>query len=433
MTSLLPWTSVGPMAPRRILMVAPTPFFADRGCHVQIAEEVWALQRRGYEILVVTYGLGRDVPQVRTARLPSFPWYRKLEAGPTLHKFYLDPLLLARALTAARRFRPDLLHGHLHEGCVVGWALQRVLRVPLVFDLQGSLTGELLAHGFSLVRPRLFTKAWYHFEQWIDHRADVILVQATDMRDELTRFFHVDPGRIVLSYDGVNTNVFAPKPPDDDLRRSLGIPPGRRIIVYLGVLTSYQGVDDLLAAFPKAQRAVPEAFLLLMGYPNEAHYQALVAARGMADHVLVTGRIPYEEANRYLSLGEIAVSPKRSATEANGKIYNYMACGLPTVAFDTVVNREILGDLGVYARDIGDVDGLAQTLINLLRDPERIQRLARAVRDKAVRDYSWDAVAERIGRAYGLAQELAAGRAPTPVAADPARARAAVLERTHVG
>ena len=105
-------------------MIAPTPFFADRGCHVQIAEEIWALQRQGYEIKLVTYGLGRDVQHITTERIWNPPWYQKLSAGPTLHKFYLDPLLAMKAAQAARQFKPDIIHGHLHEGCVFGWMVQ---------------------------------------------------------------------------------------------------------------------------------------------------------------------------------------------------------------------------------------------------------------------------------------------------------------------
>lgn len=387
-------------------MIAPTPFFADRGCHVQIAEEIWALQRLGYEIKLVTYGLGREVPHVATERIVRVPWYTKLEAGPTLHKFYLDPLVAIKAARVAQEFKPDIIHGHLHEGCVIGSAVQKFHSAPLVFDLQGSLTGELVAYNFSLTKPPLLRKAWYHFEEWIDHLADVIVTQATNMRQELVDFFHMPADRVILTYDGVNTGVFTPHEPDTRLRAKLNIPEGKRVVVYLGGLTEFQGVDDLLGAWPRVIAAVPEAFLLLMGYPNEDKYRSHTRELGIHDSVLVTGKIPYDQAPRYLTLGEIAVSPKRSATEANGKIYNYMACGLPTVAFDTVVNHDILGDLGVYAKDIGDVEGLAWTIITLLQDKNEIQRLSRLVREKAVADYSWDAVAGRMAKAYRVAQNV---------------------------
>src|SRR5262245_25734975 len=130
----------------RVLMVAPTPFFGDRGCHVRILEEVRALRRHRAEVLVATYHVGRDVPEVQTVRIPRLPWVRRLPVGFSIHKPYLDLMLLVTAARAARRFRPDVVHGHLHEGAAVAAVLGRLLGRPAVADLQGSLTGELVDH-----------------------------------------------------------------------------------------------------------------------------------------------------------------------------------------------------------------------------------------------------------------------------------------------
>lgn len=411
----------------RVLVLAPTPFFADRGCHMHIAEQAYALKRRGLDVVIVTYGLGRGVPGLDIRRTVRVPWYKKLGPGPSWHKFYVDPLLLLTAFRVARSFRPDAIHAHLHEGCVLGAALRRVLGVPLIFDVQGSLTGELLAHRFPLVQPRLLQRAWYALERRIDHLPDVLVAQSTEMRTELLERFHVPADRLFMAYDGVNTTVFRPGERDRDLARHLGISPDRKVIVYLGGLDLHKGVESLLEAFPEIRRRVPAAFLVLMGYPNEDSYRRRATELGVADAVRVTGKIPYEEAPRYLALGDIAVAPKRSQTEANGKIYTYMACGLPTVAFDTVVNRDILGDLGVYAQAVDDVRGLAVGIIELLTDDARRLRLAEQVRAKAVRDYSWDGVAVRLEAAYEAARRHA-GRLPEPVANE----RVPVHERLNV-
>ena len=71
-------------------------------------------------------------------KIPNDP--RLTPIGKWLRKFSLDASLAACALRAARTDRPALIHGHLHEGALLGWALSRRRRVPLVFDLQGSLT-----------------------------------------------------------------------------------------------------------------------------------------------------------------------------------------------------------------------------------------------------------------------------------------------------
>src|SRR5690242_339320 len=103
----------------RILMVAPTPYFADRGCHVRIYEEARALKSSGHDVRIVTYHLGRDMPGIPVIRIPTIPWYSRLEAGPSWHKLYLDALLMCKALPLVFRFRPHIIHAHLHEGAFV--------------------------------------------------------------------------------------------------------------------------------------------------------------------------------------------------------------------------------------------------------------------------------------------------------------------------
>ncbi len=387
----------------RILILAPTPFFADRGCHMHIAEQAYAMKRRGHIVKIVTYHLGRDLPDLDIVRTTTVPWYKKLGPGPSWHKFYVDPLLLLTALNTARRFKPDVIHAHLHEGAVLGWILKKILHIPLVFDMQGSLTGELIAHNFPLVRTVWLMNIWYAIEKVIDHMADAMLVQSTEMRQEAEERFKVPVGQLFMAYDGVSTQVFTPGERDPELVRQLQIPHNKKVIVYLGGLSPHKGVDILLEAFPIVLQHVPDAFLLLMGYPNEDHYRQRVAEMGLESEVRITGRVMYEDAPRYLRLGDIAVAPKRSQTEANGKIYNYMATGLPTVAFDTIMNREILGELGIYAYDLHDPQGLAKAMIELLTNEEKRKQLAASVREKAVKDYSWDAVADRIARAYQAA------------------------------
>ena len=157
------------------------------------------------------------------------------------------------------------------------------------------------------------------------------------------------PGeRIIVFPDGVDPVRFRPGLPTDDLRDALGLA-GKRVLVYLGVLTTYQGVDDLLAAWPRVARAVPDAHLLLMGHPNLERYREAVMRLGLGGSVTVTGPIDDRETPRYLALGDVAVSPKHTSTEANGTLLLYMACGLPVVVYDGPVARELLGDAGRWS------------------------------------------------------------------------------------
>jgi glycosyltransferase involved in cell wall biosynthesis len=119
--------------------------------------------------------------------------------------------------------------------------------------------------------------------------------------------------------------------------------------------------------------------------------------------VTFTGRIPYEQAPLYLSVGDLAVSPKISLTEANGKLFNYIACGLATVAFDTPVNREILGEAALYAK-FGDASELAGAIGRLACDRALREKLGQKGRELALAEHSWEARGRELAGIYrGLA------------------------------
>ena len=381
--------------PLRVLVLAPTPFFADRGCHVRILEEARAVIPCGVELRLVTYHIGRDVPDFPIDRIASIPWYGKLEAGPSWHKPYLDLLLLFKALKVARSFKPHLIHAHIHEGAFIGALLKKVLRLPMLFDCQGSLTAEITDHRF--VRPgSLLQRFFATLERWINLSSDYIITSASPTVDLLVRD-GVPKERIRPLIDGVDTDVFAPHP-KEAIRARLGLPGDRPIVSYLGVLNSYQGVDLLLeaAALLKGQGA--KLHFLIMGFPEE-RYREKAEQLGLSGMITFTGRIPYAEAPLYLCAGDLAVSAKISLTEANGKLFNYISCGLPTVVFETPVNREILGDAALYAK-YGDATELAGAIGRLAGDRELREKLGQMGRERAVREHSWQARGRELAAVY---------------------------------
>ena len=380
----------------RVLMIAPTPYFSDRGCHVRIYEEARALTKLGHEVRIVTYHIGRDMPGVAVARIPPVPWYNKLEAGPSWHKPYLDILLLCKSISEARSFRPHLIHEHLHEGALIGSILGRILRLPLLFDYQGSLSGESLNHGF-IREGSLMMKLFKIFERFIDQPADLIITSSDKGRQELVQDFGIAPEKVASLIDGVDTEIFRPYS-KSEARRELGIADDVKLVVYLGLFNQYQGVDLLLEAISLVKAKSADIRFLLMGFP-EKEYQGKASLMKIDDIVNFTGRVNYEQAPLFLSAGDLAVSPKLSQTEANGKLFNYMACGLPTVVFDNQINREILGDDGIYVEH-GNASLLADTIISTIRNGELMNNLSGRLRERAAGMHSWDARSRQLAAIY---------------------------------
>jgi glycosyltransferase involved in cell wall biosynthesis len=393
----------------RILTIAPTSFFADYGCHVRILKQMRLAQSVGHTVDLCTYYSGKDVPDLRIRRTWPLPWRQELEIGSSLHRIPYDTLLGCLTLHRAIRLRPHLIHAYLHEGALLSSPASRLLKIPMVFDFQGSLTGEMIDHHF--LRPG----SWCHRSlRWLERNIDrwpaTITVSSHHTADFLMNDSRVTPSSVHVVCDGVDGGVFRPgllRPGErEDMLETLGIPSDRHVVVYLGLLADYQGIAPLLEAVAHLRARGSKAHFLIMGYPRVKEYRQLASRLGAGDAVTFPGRVSYDEAPRYLSLGEVAVAPKLSSTEGIGKLPNYMAMGLPTVAFDTPVSREYLGPAGCFA-PLGEVRALADQIEALFANPQKAQLLGLELRERALLLYSWEVVQKQLEAAYS--QALAQG------------------------
>jgi glycosyltransferase involved in cell wall biosynthesis len=360
----------------RILMIASTSFFSDYGGHIRILEEARVLKKLGHQVTIVTYYLGRDLPDLEIVRTRFLGW---ASLGTALYRQF------------------DIVHGHTHEAAFIGYFLSRLQRVPLVLDFQGSMTSEMVDHGF--LNPN---GAWYRWvrllELRIDQMADVIITSSQHGATLLEQDFNCAAHCVHPLPDCVNLDFFHPDVLTSEeiaaRKVALDIPLDRPVVVYLGLLTDYQGTALLLEAAQILKQRDVDVHFLVMGFPNIPHYKQLAADLGVVDRVTFTGKVIYDEAPAHLALGDVAVAPKLSTTEGCGKILDYMAMALPTVAFDLPVTREYLGTLGVYAEETGNPVALADAIASQLDDPERRAVLGQKLRERAGRHFSW----ERAGR-----------------------------------
>jgi glycosyltransferase involved in cell wall biosynthesis len=392
----------------RILMVASTSFFSDYGGHIRILEEARVLQRLGHQVTIVTYYLGNDPPGLEIIRTRPMPWRADYEVGSSLHKIAFDVFLGWTGLKAVLRRRFDIVHGHTHEAAFIGYFLSRLQGIPLVLDFQGSMVGEMVDHNF--LNP---DGPWYPWvrllELRIDQMADAIITSSQRGALLLERDFSCDARCVHPLPDCVDVDFLRPdrfsREEIASRKRALSIPPNRPVIVYLGLLTDYQGIPLLLQAAQILKRRGIDAHFLIMGFPSVEYYRQMATDLGVADLTTFTGKVPYQEAPAYLAVGDIAVAPKLSDTEGCGKILNYMAMALPTVAFDTPVSREYMGSLGIYAGQAADpaarVGALADAIVGLLDDPQRRAELGQELRARATRHFSWERAGRHLLNIYG--------------------------------
>ena len=296
-----------------------------------------------------------------------------------------------------------MIHAHLHEGALIGQVLGGLFGIPVLFDFQGSLTEEMIDHRFLSREGKLYGPL-RRLERHIDRSSPIIFTSSANGQSILVEQFGCSPSQIRTLPDCVNTREFRPAAGFAveelaTLRRRWGIQDNARLIVYLGLLAEYQGTTHLLQVMQRIRELRSDVYLLLMGFPGVDTYQAKAAELGVSDRVIFTGRIAYEEAPQHIALGEIAVAPKLSLTESAGKLLNYMAAALPTVAYDTQVAREYLGSAGRFA-ERGSVDSLLEHLLDLLDHPAAAKAAGERLRRRAIEQFEWQRAGLQIVDAY---------------------------------
>ena len=387
----------------RILMIAPTSFFADYGCHVRILEETRVLQQMGHAVTVAAYRNGGDVEGVEIERTLPIPWRREYEVGSSRHKIAFDLLLGLKILALLLRRRYDVIHAHLHEGALIALVLGKLFGIPVVFDFQGSLTEEMIDHRF-LARDSWIYRPLRRLEEWINRKPAAIFTSSKNAEQLLIDQFGCPAEKIQPLPDCVNTDVFRPAEMVDvaeleELRQRYALPADGKVIVYLGLLAEYQGISHLLQATARLLADQRNVTLLLMGFPGVEFYQAKAVELGIAHRVRFTGRIPYADAPRHIALGDVAAAPKLSLTEGSGKLLNYMAVALPTVAFDTPVAREYLGSHGILA-ERGSVESLTAKLDAILFGDADPAAIGQRLRKRALARFEWRNAGVEIVRTY---------------------------------
>ena len=391
-----------------VLHIAPTPFFADRGCHIRIRNEVEALRPYPYQLTICTYHHGGDIEGLDIRRIPAIPGYTKLDAGYSPFRFLADFLLFFLVLKTAWREHPALLHCHLHEGALIGWAVKFCLfwrKMRVLMDMQGSLSGELATYK-AFGSLSFLLGVFRAIEGVICRMPDFFFCSSQQSCQVLKKEFKISTEKILLLQDVV-PDVFFEIAPQQVVQKSRFqdlVPQDKQVILYTGSLLPGKGVQHIFQAMELLCAEREDLFFVLVGYPLE-HAEQYIRQHQLEQFCLLPGQVPYcdlsGDLSDWLALGDLALEPKEADSgEASGKLLHYMAAGLPVVCFATENNQKMLGEAGYYASS-SDGQGLAAGIESALADREQARSRGEKGREQVRAQYSTAAVGQLLHDVYG--------------------------------
>jgi glycosyltransferase involved in cell wall biosynthesis len=383
----------------RILLIAPQPFFAQRGTPINVRQMVQALSEAGHEVHLATYPMGEAVamPGLVIHRALPIPGVRSVPIGFSWRKVALDALLALRvwALMAGRRF--DVVHA-VEESVFFALPIARLRGIPVIYDLDSWMSDQL-AYGGRVTNPAIL-----RLLRWMEraalHRSRLAITVSASLSDAV---HEMEPGVRVAQIEDcpLDEALRAPDPARvTRLRESFGIGQ-RRAIVYTGNLERYQGIELLLLAFAGVASVRDDAALVLVGgSPAQiGDVRARAAALGVSDGVVLTGQRPADEMPEWMAMGTLLVSPRLHGGNTPLKLFSYMWSAVPIVATNLPTHTQVL-DSSLAILCAPDADHMTSGILAVLDDPARYASLGAAARARVARDYSRDAFRRKLLAAY---------------------------------
>jgi glycosyltransferase involved in cell wall biosynthesis len=227
--------------------------------------------------------------------------------------------------------------------------------------------------------------------------ADVVVAVTEVLKGLLIREARVDPAKIVVVPNGVDTQRFVPA---DEGRVS---PRLRPTIGFVGGLLRWQGLDRLLEALAQLRGAGREFDLVIVGDGEErANLTSLATARGLQDRVSFLGRVDGDRVPELIRGFDVGFSGHLPSAlggmyHSPLKIYEYMACGIPVVASDFADARAVVAGKGTgFLFEAGHAEDLVRVLTRVHEQRDQLPAMGRLAREEILARHSWRARVEKM-------------------------------------
>jgi glycosyltransferase involved in cell wall biosynthesis len=305
----------------------------------------------------------------------------------------------------AEETRPALIHSA--SNFVVGLAgaeAARLLGIPSIYEIRGfwHLTQATKRAGYEQSDHYLLSE---RLEIETAKKSDHVFVITNSLRDILIDA-GVEPDKVTVIPNAVDPTLFDILPREKELERDLGYE-GKVVIGYIGSFVEYEGLELLLEAVAKLRGELGDTFRLLMVGDGSIYESLRRMTRFLQieDIVKFTGRVPFDEVQRYYSLIDIIPLPRLGLRVCELvsplKPFEAMGTGKVLITSDVAALAEIVDDgvTGLLHRK-DDADHLAEKLSEAIQDEELRNRLGAQAREWVCETHSWEVISRKVTDVY---------------------------------
>ena len=392
--------------------------------HVQTLSA--GLARKGHAVSVITSALpdGKKFDNLDGVKIY---FLKGTPPGRNTNAYWFGAARKLEELQAATPF--DILHSQsVGAYGVYKKRLNRKYHLPLITTFHGTHWDVLTTSwhtDFALTNPigvvRFFAMSlnllyrYAYRDLWFTRRSDVVIATSDADVRKYKALYRVSDARIRKVYNGIDTELFAPRDAGvQELRDALTIRTDEKIILALARLEKDKGVQNAITVLPRVLEKIPVCLVVVGDGEYRPALEALVREKRVAEHVRFVGAQPLAECARYFNLCDVFVDPTLRTDGYDLTIAEAMACAKPVIVSDVGANSTLIE--AVTQRDgilipRGDNDALTREILRVLGDAILAHSMGEAARAKIASRFSIGAMVDGTEWVYAemLAQFKSAG------------------------
>lgn len=376
-----------------ILLIAPHPFYQERGTPIAVKLLIETLSGFGHNIDLLTFNEGEDIDtdELTIYRIPNFSFIQYVPIGFSIKKLIADFFISFQMLVLLRRNNYDVVHA-VEEAIFPAAFYNYFFKKKLIYDMDSSLADQLIEKWEVLDN---ISGALEFFEKWAVKKSSAVIPVCKYLANKIESY---SPNKKIQILEDIAFEPDYSKDQKENLRIYFG---DKELIgLYIGNLEHYQGIDLLIEGLVKVETDIPYKVALIGGSDDSIeHYKSKSKNLGVLDKIKFLGKRPFDQLPFLLKQADILFSPRTKGKNTPMKVYSYLASGVPVLASNIGSHTQAMTSNDVKLFD-PNPDSFALNFKELLESENERIRLGEAGKKLAEENYSLTSYKNKLNKIY---------------------------------
>jgi len=377
----------------KILLVAPHPFFQERGTPIAVRLLLETLSEFGHEVDLLTYNEGQDIEvnQLTIYRIPNFSFLQKIGIGFSFKKVIADIFIIIKMFSLLRNREYEVIHA-VEESIFPAALFNKIFKRKLVYDMDSSMADQLIEKWSGLNKIHGVLDS---FEKWAAKNSTAVIPVCRYLADKIISY------KSNVKIQILEDIAFEPDSSVNNKENIRELFEEKELIgLYIGNLEHYQGIDLLLEGIAKLKTKVDFGIALVGGDEESIlKYKNKAKNIGVLNKVKFLGRRSLNQLPFLLEQADMLFSPRTKGKNTPMKVYSYLASGIPVMATNIGSHTQAMSSKEVKLFD-ANPDSFAKAFTELLENEDERKKLGLAGKKLAEENYSLSSYQTKLSNIY---------------------------------